>query len=36
VDAVAERYARFLRTDRDGAAATALTDGHGLVVHRFA
>jgi len=36
---VVERYAqagvRFLRTDRDGAG-TALTDGHGLVVHTFA
>ena len=39
VDAVVERYpeagVRFLRTDRDGTV-TALTDGHGLVVHTFA
>ncbi len=39
VDAVVERYAaagvRFLRTDHDGAV-TAITDGHGLVVHTFA
>jgi len=39
VDAVVQRYAqagvRFLRPDRDGAV-TALTDGHGLVVHTFA
>ena len=37
-ESVLERYAdagvRFLRTDRDGAV-TAITDGHGLIVHTF-